>query len=281
MADDQHKKSGAPKESKVAPIARAGLDVAGGAIPFAGGFLSAIAGMWGERQQQKWNDFFRHWAKMLQDELREKQQTIVEIMARLDLHDEKIEQRIRSNEYQSLTKKAFREWAGTESEEKRVYIRNILANAAGSTMTPDDVIRLFLDWIAKFSELHFAVIGTVYNSSGITRGEIWSRIGKNEVREDSAEADLYKLLFHDLSTGHIIRQYRETTYDGQFVKQSTGGRRHRGDASPYMTSAFEDEKSYVLTELGEQFVHYAMTDLPPKIEYQPPEDSGSEDHSDS
>jgi len=28
-----------------------------------------------------------------------------------------------------------------------------------------------------------------------------------------------------------------------------------------MESAFEDSKSYVLTELGSQFVHYTMTEL--------------------
>jgi hypothetical protein len=32
-------------------------------------------------------------------------------------------------------------------------------------------------------------------------------------------------------------------------------------------SAFDDEEQYELTALGEQFVHYAMTSLPPKIEF--------------
>jgi hypothetical protein len=34
-----------------------------------------------------------------------------------------------------------------------------------------------------------------------------------------------------------------------------------------MESAFEDTKGYELTELGQQFVHYAMTDLPLRIEF--------------
>jgi len=33
--------------------------------------------------------------------------------------------------------------------------------------------------------------------------------------------------------------------------------------------AFDDEDLYELSELGQQFVHYAMTDLPLKIEYNP------------
>ncbi len=33
-----------------------------------------------------------------------------------------------------------------------------------------------------------------------------------------------------------------------------------------MTSAFDNQEQYELTELGQQFVHYAMTDLPIKID---------------
>jgi hypothetical protein len=43
-----------------------------------------------------------------------------------------------------------------------------------------------------------------------------------------------------------------------------------------LTSAFDDEDQYELTELGQQFVHYAMTDLPTRIAYaySPAGDSG-------
>jgi hypothetical protein len=148
-------------------------------------------------------------------------------MARLDLQDEEIAKRVESKEYQSLVKKAFREWAATESETKREFLRNILTNAAASRVSSDDVVRLYLDWLENYSELHFQVIGAIYNSDGITRGEIWKKIGKGEVREDSAEADLYGLLFRDLSTGQIIRQHRETDYYGNFVAK-TPERRPQG-----------------------------------------------------
>jgi len=36
-----------------------------------------------------------------------------------------------------------------------------------------------------------------------------------------------------------------------------------------MESAFEDTKGYELTESELQFVHYVMTDLPPRIEFTP------------
>src|SRR2546428_7217386 len=152
----------------------------------------------------------------------EKERTILEIMARLDLHDEKINGRLESKEYQSLLKKTFREWSGAESEDKRTYIRNILANAAASTLTSDDVVRLFIDWLANYSELHFKVIAVVYrhSSDGISRGAVWNELGKKDAPENSADADLFKLLFRDLSTGGVIRQHREVDYQGNFIPKT-------------------------------------------------------------
>ena len=212
---------------------------------------------------------------MLADEIKEKEKTIIEILARLDIHDEEISKRIQSTEYQSLLKKTFRDWSGAESETKRVFIRNILSNAAATSLASDDVLRLFIDWINTYSELHFQVIAAIYNSGGISRGAIWSKIGKGVTREDSADADLYKLLFRDLSTGGIIRQHRETTYDGSFLKKQPGKKTHT--SSREMTSAFDNSDSYELTGLGEQFIHYAMTDLPLKISYNPDESHGIDD----
>jgi len=39
-------------------------------------------------------------------------------------------------------------------------------------------------------------------------------------------------------------------------------------ASSTVESAFENSKGYELTGLGQQFVHYAMTDLPLKLTFQ-------------
>ncbi len=259
-----------PEPSKGGKVARGAIQTLGGAVPFAGGLFSAFAGAWGEKEQEKANQFFEHWIQMLKDELKEKEQTIVEIMARLDLQDEKITERVESSQYQSLIRKTFREWSGAESEEKRVYIRNILSNAAAASLTDDDVVRMFIDWINQYSELHFQVIAAIYNTDGISRGEIWRKIGKGEVREDSAEADLYKLLFRDLSTGGIVRQHRETDYYGNFVKKPKSRGSSRGGGGT-LKSAFDEEDGYELTALGQQFIHYAMTDLPLKIEMKEPQ----------
>jgi len=141
-------------------------------------------------------------------------------------------------------------------------------------VTIDEVIRLFIDWLKMYSELHFKVIAVIYKhgTNGVSRGGAWSDLGKVEVAENSADADLFKLLFRDLSTGGVIRQHREVDYYGNFVPK-TSQRRQKGSGPRPITSAFDDEDSYELTELGKQFVHYAMTDLPLKIEYNPENNS--------
>ena len=129
-------------------------------------------------------------------------------------------------------------------------------------MSTDDVLRLFIDWIDQYSEAHFVVIQAIYNSQGITRLGIWTKIHGAVVREDSADADLFKLLISDLSQGHVIRQHRKTDYAGNFIRQQPA--RHGSSSSQY-TSAFDDEKEYELTELGIQFVHYTMNEIVPKL----------------
>ena len=266
MVDENNPGDDISRGKRVAKYSRGALQAIGGAVPFAGGIFSAIAGAWSEAEQERVNRFFEHWVRMLQDELKEKEETIIEIMARLDLQDEEIAERVESREYQSLVKKTFREWAGAESEEKRVYIRNILSNAAASSVSSDDVVRMYIDWINQYSEMHFQVIGAIYNSGGIIRGGVWRKIGKGPVREDSADADLYKLLFRDLSTGGIIRQHREIDRFGNFVPKPVK-RRPRGSGPKPPVSAFDESEGYELTGLGQQFVHYAMSELPPKIEF--------------
>jgi hypothetical protein len=112
------------------------------------------------------------------------------------------------------------------------------------------------------------VIASIYNDAGVTRARIWEKVGKEEVREDSSDADLFKLLIRDLSTGSIIRQHREKDYAGNFLRKQAQRRGKGVAASTTMKSAFDDTEGYELTELGQQFVHYAMTDLPARIEFE-------------
>jgi len=248
-------------------IARFALACLSGLIPFGGGAVGGASGVWSEAEQDKINKILATWLKLQEDEIKEIGKTMFEVLIRLDQNDEKVQKRIESPEYLSLVKKCFRDWSAAESEQKRQFIRNLLANAAATTLTSDDVLRLFIDWIETYSELHFKVISSLYKNPGFTRLQVWQEIYGQSVREDSAEADLFKLIIHNLSTGHIIRQHREVDYAGNFVKERAS--RSRTSNSHYYTSAFDDGKEYELTNLGRQFVHYTMNEIVPKIEYNP------------
>ncbi len=242
-------------------LARFALSALGG-IPVVGGVFGASADSWSEANQEWVNKVLKQWVELHEAELREIGQTLAEVILRLDKDDDQVRERVSSPEFHSLVRKCFRDWSAAESESKRVMVRNLLGNAASCSMTTDDVVRLFIDWIGAYSELHFRVIKCVFNRRGITRHGIWRKLHSGSVREDSADADLFKLVVQDLSIGHIIRQDRPVDAYGRFIKQKRGGARK---ASPYMKSAFDDEKPYVLTELGKQFVHYVMNDIVPKI----------------
>jgi len=258
--------SESPKNNQAGKYGRAGLNAASGAIPFIGGVLAAIAGMWGEAEQQHANKILHQWIQMLEDELREKGKTIAEIMARLDMQDAETIRRVESDEYQALLKKSFRKWSSIDSESKRQKIRNILSNAASTSLVSDDVVSLFIDWIDAYSDFHFEVIGKVYQQEGITRGGIWRALNRPRVQENSADADLYKMLIRDLSMGGVMRQHRQTDWQGNFVKKAPE-KSAKGSGSRTMTSAFDDVERYELTELGKQFVHYAMNELAPRITF--------------
>jgi hypothetical protein len=72
-----------PEEGKAGRAARGALQVASGAVPLVGGILSAIAGAWSENEQAKVNRFFDQWVRMLEEEIREKEATVIEMALRV------------------------------------------------------------------------------------------------------------------------------------------------------------------------------------------------------
>lgn len=243
-------------------VARFVVAVLGGA-PYVGGAFGGAVGAWSEAEQDHFNRVAASWLKLQEDEIREIGITIAEVLSRLDLNDAETQKRIESPEYLSLIKKCFRDWSAAESEEKRVYVRNLLTTAATSRICTDDVVRMFIQWIDTYSELHFKVVKWIYGHRGCTRMDMWIGIYGERVREDSAEADLFKLLIRGLSTGEVIRQHREKNYDGTYIKKTRPPR--RGIHSQTLKSAFDDEEEYELTELGTQFVRYTVEGAMPKI----------------
>ncbi len=232
-------------------------------IPWVGGVIAAGATYLSEKEQGKINELNQSWLEEHQKKIEDLGNTILEIITRIEEFGEEVHIRFESDEYQDIVKKGFRAWDSADTEFKRDVIRKLLANASATQICSDDVVRLFIDWINNYHEAHFYVIKEIYQNPMITRGEIWNNVRGVDLRENSPEADLYKLLIRDLSTGGVIRQYREVDYDGNFIKNSSRGRK---SSSNTLTSAFDNVKPYELTELGMQFVHYTMNEVVPRVE---------------
>lgn len=235
-----------------------------GSIPWVGTFIAAAAAVDGEREQSGINQLQQEWLEEHRLKLVDLSRTLLEILERLETLGEEIQARLQSEDYLGLVRQAFRVWDQADTTEKRRLIQSLLTNAGGTPLTADDVVRLFIQWIGYYHEAHFAVIRVVYKKPGSTRADMWDGIHGKQVREDSAEADLFKMLVRDLSMGGVIRQHRELTNDGQFVRKAPG-RTGRGTAARTMKSAFDDNEQYELTELGQQFVHYTMNELATRI----------------
>jgi hypothetical protein len=235
-----------------------------GSVPWVGGFIAAAATLSGDADQTKVNELQQEWLEEHRQKLGDLARTLIEIVDRLESMGDEIRQRIESEEYLTLVRRAFRTWDQADTEEKRRLVKNLLMNAGGTSLCPDDLVRLFIQWIDYYHEAHFAVIRSVFKAPGSTRADMWSDLHAQEVREDSAEADLFKLLIRDLSTGGVIRQHRDTTPDGQYIRKQPI-RRPKGFAPRVMKSAFDDSEQYDLTELGRQFVHYTMNEVVPRI----------------
>jgi hypothetical protein len=237
-----------------------------GKIPWIGGVIVAGAAYASGQSGVKREDLLREWLGEHYMKLRLLQSTLQEMATRLEGFGEEVEKRILSEDYLQLVRKTFSEWDQADTDEKRRILVQLITNAAGTRICSDDIIRLFLDWIDMYHEAHFAVIRAIYErrSEPPTRYDIWVAIyGAQLPRDDSAEADLYKMLIRDLSTGGVIRQPRETDYIGRYKAKSRGGPRQASSGT--MKSAFDTNEEYVLTELGSQFVHYTMTELVPRI----------------
>jgi hypothetical protein len=232
-----------------------------GSIPWVGGLLGATAGLNAEFDQGKLNDLQRKWLEEHTRRLEELGSALSEITTRLDQIGEEVKSRVESEEYLGIVRKGFRVWDQSDTSEKRRLVQKLLANAGATTVTHDDVVSLFIEWIERYHEAHFAVIREIFANPGSTRAEIWDSIHGTQPRDDSAEADLFKLLISDLSLGRVIRQERASTSDGQFLRKRT----NRGQASPVMKSPFDDKERYELTGLGKQFVHYTMSEVVKRV----------------
>jgi hypothetical protein len=247
------------KDNKYARFTLAALS----SIPWVGSLLGAAASLGAEFEQDRINGLVRAWVQEHEEKIKNLSSTLRDIYARLDKFEEETKERINSPEYLALVRSAFRSWDQADTEEKRQMIKRLITNAGATKLVTDDLVRLFIKWIDGYHESHFAVIKEIYKNPGITRAEIWDNLHTDRPQDDSAEADLFKYLIRDLSTGGVIRQEKEVNSYGQFVRSTP---QSRGTRSSVMESAFEDTKPYELTQLGSQFISYVLNDVVIRVE---------------
>lgn len=235
-----------------------------GSIPAVGTFIAAAAAIPGIAADAKRDDLRTLWLEEHARIIARLQETIDAIFSRFDQFGEEIQDRIESEEYLALVRQAFRVWDESETEEKRQYVANVVTNAAGGRVCSDDVVRLFISWLGLFHEAHFAIISEIHQNPGSTRFEIWTALYREMPREDSAEADMFRMLVRDLSTAGVIRQARDTTEAGEFLRRTPSKKRRAAPRT--MKSSFDDEAQYMLTSLGKNFVHYTLMSEVRRIE---------------
>lgn len=251
------RREGATKRKAIQAFILAAL----GSIHWVGAILAAMGtAAFDASESDSTEDILRsQWLIEHRRKLRELEATLKHVSERFESLGDAIDERVQSEEYLALVRKAFRVWDESDTAEKKRYIGNLISNAAGTQLCSDDVIRLFIDWLARFHEAHFAVIREIFKNPHSTRLQIWVNIYGERVKDNSAEADLFKMLVHELTTGYVIRQAREVDAYGQYIqKPRTPSTRILG--VKVMKSPFDNVEQYELTELGKQFVHYTMNE---------------------
>jgi len=228
-------------------------------IPWVGGYLSALASLRSDEANVQVSEILTEWLGEHHEKLENVKETLIEVDTRFASIGDTITERIESEEYLGIVRKAFRVWDNADTKQKQKYVSNLVTNAGGTRVCNDDVIRLFVDWLNTYHESHFAVIREIHQNPGSTRHDVWNALYNLEVRDDSPEADLFRLLFSDLGIGRVIRQERDVNQLGQFVTKRAVNV-PKGYGARTMKSAFDNKEAYVLTALGSQFVHYTMNE---------------------
>ena len=124
-----------------------------GSIPWIGGFLSAAANYKTEEGTLRQDSLQSQWLEEHYRKIQLLRETLVGIQQQFERLGPSMEERIQSDEYLALVRKAFRIWDEADTQDKRRYIGNVVTNSAGTRLCSDDVLRLFLDWLDLYHEV--------------------------------------------------------------------------------------------------------------------------------
>jgi hypothetical protein len=234
-------------------IAESFILAALGSIPWVGGFIGAAATYMAELHENKGDTLHAQWLEEHARKIALLVRTLQDIERHFETLEGQVDERIQSERYLGLVRRAFRVWDRADSDEKRAYVANLVSNAASSRLCSDDVLQRFIEWLDRYDEVHFAVIRELHNTPGTTRFLLWDAIRGALPAEDSAEAELFRLQIHDLEQGGVM------AIAASQRAQRLPARIPRRHGTVVGESAFEERQPYELTWLGKQFVHYTMT----------------------
>jgi hypothetical protein len=115
-----------------------------GSIPWVGGFISAAASLRTDERSIKKDSLQTQWLEEHTKKMERLGIALDGVARRFESLGDQIDERIQSEDYLALVRQAFATWDNAATEEKRSYIGNLVANAAGTRLCSDDVVRLFI-----------------------------------------------------------------------------------------------------------------------------------------
>src|SRR5262245_16598538 len=102
-----------------------------GSIPWVGGFMSAAADYKFDGPDRRADDRRTQWLEQHAKKIDQLRQAIDDILKRFEAIGPQVDERIQTDEYLALVRRAFRAWDKADTEQKRQYVGNVVANAAG------------------------------------------------------------------------------------------------------------------------------------------------------
>lgn len=143
-----------------------------GAIPWVGSVFAATAAIHAEQEQAKVNLLLFRRVEEHEHAYRRLEDAVRKVIERLEQIGPSAQERLDDEKFLGLVRRAFQVWDEATTDEKGEYVRRAVTNAAATKLCSDDLVRLFLQWIAQYGEVHFRVIQAIYSTPGSTRADI-------------------------------------------------------------------------------------------------------------
>jgi hypothetical protein len=105
-----------------------------GSIPRVGGFISAAVSLKTEEGSIKADNLQTRWLEEHEKKMDKLAGTMSDIGARFESLGAEIDERLQSEEYLDVVRKAFRAWDRADTDEKCGYVANLVKNAAGTRL---------------------------------------------------------------------------------------------------------------------------------------------------